>query len=218
VPGTHLGSTINFSFSLKCSLYSCGVCYFVAPSLTRGRVCTLLLLVLQRSPTELKTIFHCPNSLDSPNLESPGPRIYIPQEQGGPDIPPGTGFPFRCLLRLVRLRWRYSNPPPQGIVIEFWEGLIAFDATCTALKLRAYAFVAAVTLSSSCLATTWGYTDWLEEFMKNVTGVVSGGMIQIGSGTDKAMWGWIHRDRQLYHRHKPIDLSASGPSRHILSF
>jgi hypothetical protein len=28
----------------------------------------------------------------------PGPRIYIPQEQGGPVIPPGTGFPFHCLL------------------------------------------------------------------------------------------------------------------------
>jgi predicted PurR-regulated permease PerM len=42
----------------------------------------------------------------------PGPRIYIPQEQGGPVIPPGTGFPFRRLLRLARIRRRYSNPPP----------------------------------------------------------------------------------------------------------
>jgi hypothetical protein len=29
-----------------------------------------------------------------PQLGGPGPRIYIPQEQGGPVIPPGTGFPF----------------------------------------------------------------------------------------------------------------------------
>jgi hypothetical protein len=28
----------------------------------------------------------------------PNPRIYIPQEQGGPVIPPGTWFPFRRLL------------------------------------------------------------------------------------------------------------------------
>jgi hypothetical protein len=28
---------------------------------------------------------------------------------------PGTGFPFRRLLRLVGLRWRYSDPPPQRI-------------------------------------------------------------------------------------------------------
>jgi hypothetical protein len=44
----------------------------------------------------------------------PGSRIYIPQEQGGPVIPSGTGFPLRRLLRLAGLRWRYSNPPPPG--------------------------------------------------------------------------------------------------------
>jgi hypothetical protein len=32
-----------------------------------------------------------------------GFRIYIPQEQGGLVIPPGTGFPFRCLLTLCGL-------------------------------------------------------------------------------------------------------------------
>jgi hypothetical protein len=47
-----------------------------------------------------------------PQPGGPGPRIYIPQEQGGPVISPGTGFPFRRLLRLSGLRWRYSNPPP----------------------------------------------------------------------------------------------------------
>jgi hypothetical protein len=45
-----------------------------------------------------------------PQPGAPGPNIYIPQEQGGPVIPPGTGFPFRRLLRLSGLRWRYSNP------------------------------------------------------------------------------------------------------------
>jgi hypothetical protein len=44
----------------------------------------------------------------------PGPCSYVPQWQGGPVITPGTGFPFRCLLRLAGLRWRYSNPPPRG--------------------------------------------------------------------------------------------------------
>jgi hypothetical protein len=33
-----------------------------------------------------------------------GPRIYIPQEQGGPVIPLGTGFPIRRLLQLAGLR------------------------------------------------------------------------------------------------------------------
>jgi hypothetical protein len=52
-----------------------------------------------------------------PQPEGPGPCIYVPQWQGGPVIPPGTGFPFRRLLRLAGLRWRYSNPPPRG---RFW--------------------------------------------------------------------------------------------------
>jgi hypothetical protein len=41
-------------------------------------------------------------------------RARFPQEQGGPVIPPDTGFPLRRLLRLAGLRWRYSNPPPHG--------------------------------------------------------------------------------------------------------
>jgi hypothetical protein len=47
-----------------------------------------------------------------PQPGGPGPLIYIPQEEGGPVILPGTGFPFLRLLRLSGLRWRYSNPPP----------------------------------------------------------------------------------------------------------
>jgi hypothetical protein len=45
-----------------------------------------------------------------PQPGGPGLRIYILQEEGGPVIPPGTGFPFRRLLTLAGLRWRYSNP------------------------------------------------------------------------------------------------------------
>jgi hypothetical protein len=41
----------------------------------------------------------------------PGSRIYIPQEEGGPVISPGIGFPLRRLLRLAGIRWTYSNPP-----------------------------------------------------------------------------------------------------------
>jgi hypothetical protein len=54
------------------------------------------------------------SDLRLPQPGGPGPRIYIPQEHDGPVIPPSTGFPFRRLLRLARLRWRYSNPPPRG--------------------------------------------------------------------------------------------------------
>jgi hypothetical protein len=50
-----------------------------------------------------------------PQPGGPGPRTYIPPEQGGPVIPSSTGFPFRRLLRFAGLRWKYSNPPPRGI-------------------------------------------------------------------------------------------------------
>jgi hypothetical protein len=48
-----------------------------------------------------------------PTWRSRFPYLY-PQEQGGPVIHPGTGFPFRCLLQLAGPRWRYSAPPPHG--------------------------------------------------------------------------------------------------------
>jgi hypothetical protein len=56
-----------------------------------------------------------PPHLRLPKPGGPGSRIYIPQEQGGPVIPPGTGFPLRLLLRFAGLRWRYSNPPPSQV-------------------------------------------------------------------------------------------------------
>jgi hypothetical protein len=51
-----------------------------------------------------------PSHLRLPQPGEPGSRIYISQEQGGPVILPGTGFPLR--RRLAGLRWRNSNPPP----------------------------------------------------------------------------------------------------------
>jgi hypothetical protein len=50
---------------------------------------------------------------DSPNLEGHAPD-YIPQEQCGTVMLPGTGFTFRRLLRLAGLRWQYSTQPPRG--------------------------------------------------------------------------------------------------------
>jgi hypothetical protein len=47
-----------------------------------------------------------------------GLRIYIPQDKVSPVVPPGNGFPFFHLLRLIVLRWRYSNPPSRGAEAE----------------------------------------------------------------------------------------------------
>jgi hypothetical protein len=92
------------------------VCWCGALSLTRERICRLN--CCWASPAQLAglvTIFYCLR-LETPQPGGPGPRIYSPQEQGGPVIPPGTGFPFRRLLRHAELRWRYSYPPPRGVL------------------------------------------------------------------------------------------------------
>jgi hypothetical protein len=92
-----------------------------APSLTRGRVCNLLAqFAVTIGPKSRRTHDHILLSHLRPpppphQPGGPGPRIYIPQEQGGPVILPGTGFPFCRLVRLAELRWRYSNPLPHWL-------------------------------------------------------------------------------------------------------
>jgi hypothetical protein len=92
----------QFFFPLEIFFRQLLVCYFVAPSLTRGRVCNLQLLLV--SPAQsCGTQDHILSSqfLRLPKPGGPGSHIYIPQEQSGPDIPLGTGFPFHHLLRLA---------------------------------------------------------------------------------------------------------------------
>jgi hypothetical protein len=113
------GTRDQFFFPLEIVFRQLGT--VVAPSLTRRRVCNLLYncfctlqdqSLLCRGPAELTVIFYCP--IWDPQLGWPGPRIYIPQEEGGPVILPGTWFPFYRLLRLAGRRWMYSIPPPHG--------------------------------------------------------------------------------------------------------
>jgi hypothetical protein len=124
VSGAHLGPTTNFSFSLKFSLDSCGFCYFIAPWQTRGRVCNLLLLPVLASAVPLGsessgTQYHILLSqflrLHQPG--GPGPRIYIPQEQGGPDIPKA----LRSLLSPLTTRRAFNLNP----VITSLSGLLS---------------------------------------------------------------------------------------------
>jgi hypothetical protein len=56
----------------------------------------------------------CCLRIETPPTWMPGSFISIPQEQCGPVTPPGSGFPFRRLLRFAGLRWRYSTPIPLG--------------------------------------------------------------------------------------------------------
>jgi hypothetical protein len=62
------------------------------------------------------TTFYCLR-FKSPQPGGPGSHIYIPEEQGGPVIAPGTDFPFHCLLQLAGLQSRYANRPPRSELI-----------------------------------------------------------------------------------------------------
>jgi hypothetical protein len=75
-------------------------CFYGAPSLTRGRVCLLYMLLALAS-----TVFLASESL--------GTRDYILLSQI-------WDFPFCRLLRLERSRWRYSTPPPHGFLFSLY--------------------------------------------------------------------------------------------------
>jgi hypothetical protein len=80
------------------------------PSLTREQVCNLLvqlLLGLVRAVTLGSNLSRTHNHILLSNRRLPkpggsGPRIYIRQEKGGQDIPPGNGFPFCRPLTIRR--------------------------------------------------------------------------------------------------------------------
>jgi hypothetical protein len=82
------------------------------------------------SPTELMTTFYC-LIWYSPNLVGPGPHMYIPQEQGGPVIPPGPMFPFVASYDsqgysggiLTRLYTGQTYPRPISLQSQ-WKALL----------------------------------------------------------------------------------------------
>jgi hypothetical protein len=57
------------------------------------------------SPAGLMTTFYCFRFETPPTWRARSPYLH----------PPGTELAFRRLLRLARLRWTYSTPPPHGI-------------------------------------------------------------------------------------------------------
>jgi hypothetical protein len=96
------GTRDQFFFLLEIFFRQLRVYYFVAPSLTRGRVCNLLYNCfwalseqsLLPGSNYLRTHGHILLShLRLPQPGEPGPRIYIPQEQGVPAIRRAR-FPF----------------------------------------------------------------------------------------------------------------------------
>jgi hypothetical protein len=81
-----LWTSAQFFFLLECFLRHLRVCYFMAPSLTRGRVCNLLLLLGHASALplgfeslEIREHILLPQLFSLPHPGRPGPHIYIPQ-------------------------------------------------------------------------------------------------------------------------------------------
>jgi hypothetical protein len=116
-----------------------------------------------------------------------GLRIYIPQEQGGPVVLAGTGFPFHRLPRLAWLQWRYWNPPPHGdISSSHWLPLngslpslnsVSTDRTENVSSIIACSLVGGETtcpqrsslatvivLSPVCTAVTWQWVYMLHYY------------------------------------------------------
>jgi hypothetical protein len=82
------------------------VCGWWALSLTRGQVCRLQLLLALTSADIFKSDSH---GTHDHNLLS---QI--------------RDFPFRRLLRLAGLRWRYSTPPPHGSIFSVFFYIIKY--------------------------------------------------------------------------------------------
>jgi hypothetical protein len=108
------GTRDQFFFLLEISFRHLRVCYFVAPSLTRGRVCNILYncfwalpeqLLLGRSPAELTTIFCC-LSWDSSNLEGQIPVFISPRNSGGDIL---TRLHMGLFWRLLKLKLIYDR-------------------------------------------------------------------------------------------------------------
>jgi hypothetical protein len=96
------GTRDKFFFLLEISFRQLSVCYFVAPSLTIGRVCNLLYncfwalpeqSLLGRSPAELTPIFYC-LIWDSPNLEGQVPVFISPRNRVAQLCPRALGSLF----------------------------------------------------------------------------------------------------------------------------
>jgi hypothetical protein len=116
------GTRDQFVFLLDIFFKQLRLCYFVAPSLTRGQVCNLLYncfwalpeqSLLGRGPAELTAIFYC-LIWDSPNLEGQVPVFISPRNRVAQLYPRALCSLFVASYDFSELWWRYSNPPLHG--------------------------------------------------------------------------------------------------------
>jgi hypothetical protein len=122
------GTRDQFFFLLEIFYRHLRVHYFVAPSLTRGRVCNLLYncfwalpeqSLLGRSPAELTIIFYC-LIWDSPNLEGQVPVFISPQNKVAQLCPRALGSLLSPLTTRRAILTRHHNNQSLIIIIINW--------------------------------------------------------------------------------------------------
>jgi hypothetical protein len=133
VSSTHLGLTTKFVLLS----YSCGF-VDVGSSLWRDNRSAVYNCCWYSpaqsffgpSPAGFVTIFYCPRFETPPNWGARSPYLY-PPGRGWTSYTRGTAFPFRRLLWLAGLRWKYSNPPPGGLTPSLGIRLTYINAART---------------------------------------------------------------------------------------
>jgi hypothetical protein len=85
------------------------------------------------------TTFYCLRFETPPNWRTRSLYLYSPGT-GWSSIIADTGLPFHRLLCLTGLRWRYSTPPPHGILnnINWLVGVMQTQCSLWGTNLRVY--------------------------------------------------------------------------------
>jgi hypothetical protein len=128
----------QFFFLPEICLRQLRVCYFAAPSLTKGRVFNLLLLlgVSSAVPLGSESLGTQDQILLSQFFRLPQPgepslSLYIRQEQSGPVIPTGTGLVTVYNSRALRYAHMHIT------TIHFWWGRYSLHVIKPAVLLKA---------------------------------------------------------------------------------
>jgi hypothetical protein len=112
------GTRDQFFFLLEIFFRQLRVCCFVSQSLTRGRVCNLLLLlVLARAVRGTQDHILLSQFSRLPQPGGPGLRIYIPQEQGVPRENTASHNPRVTAWSHCQLKLPQPGGPGPGIYI-----------------------------------------------------------------------------------------------------
>jgi hypothetical protein len=167
-------SLLRITTSIFFQLNTCGHSPYVTSSLMRGWVCRLQLLLGLASAVILRfesrgTHDHILLSQirDSQTWRARSPYLY-PQVQGGPVIPPGTGFPFRRLLRLTASNSLRYVAPARTAQKTFLPLLRVLSLSGEQMCPQNCSLATAVVLSPIHTAVTW---QWVYIYINSMASV-----------------------------------------------